>query len=33
MSFGRCKISSAEDVRGRGMYIEVLTELLEPTKG
>ncbi len=29
----RYKILSAEDVRGRGMYIEVLAELLEPTKG
>ncbi len=29
----RYKILSAEDVRGRGMYIEVLAELLVPTKG
>jgi head-tail adaptor len=29
----RYKILSAEDVRDRGMYIEVLAELLEPTKG
>ena len=29
----RYKILNAEDVRGRGMYIEVLAELLEPTKG
>ena len=29
----RYKILSAEDVRGRGMYIEVLAEIMEPTKG
>ncbi|MDR1599685.1 MAG: head-tail adaptor protein [Oscillospiraceae bacterium] len=28
----RYRISSAEDVRGRGMYVEVLAELLEPSK-
>jgi hypothetical protein len=28
---GRYRILSAEDVRGRGMYIEVLAEKLEPT--
>jgi head-tail adaptor len=28
---GRFGILSAEDVRGRGMYIEVLAEKLEPT--
>ena len=33
-SSGECfKILSAEDVRGRGMYIEVLAERIEPTKG
>ncbi len=29
----RYNILSAEDVRGRGMYIEVLAEIMEPTKG
>jgi head-tail adaptor len=29
----RFKIISAEDMRGRGMYIEVLAERIEPTKG
>ena len=29
----RYKILSAEDVRGRGMYIEVLAERIEPSKG
>lgn len=29
----RYKILSAEDVRNRGMYIEVLAERLEPSKG
>ena len=29
----RFKILSAEDVRGRGMYIEVLAERLEASKG
>ena len=29
----RFKILSAEDVRGRGMYVEVLVERIEPTKG
>jgi len=29
----RFKILSAEDVRGRGMYVEVLAEHIEPTKG
>jgi hypothetical protein len=29
----RYRIVSAEDVRGRGMYIEVLTEKLEAVKG
>ena len=29
----RFKILHAEDVRGRGMYIEVLAEHIEPTKG
>ena len=29
----RYKILSAEDVRGRGMYIEVLAERLEASKG
>jgi hypothetical protein len=29
----RYKILSAEDVRGRGMYVEVLAERLEATKG
>ena len=29
----RYKILSAEDVRSRGMYIEVLAEIMEPTKG
>ena len=28
----RYKILSAEDVRGRGMYIEVLAEHIEPSK-
>lgn len=28
---GRYQILSVEDVRGRGMYVEVLTEKLEPT--
>lgn len=28
---GRYRILSAEDVKGRGMYIEVLAEKLEPT--
>jgi hypothetical protein len=28
----RYRITSAEDVRGRGMYVEVLAELLEPSK-
>ncbi|HEX3017816.1 MAG TPA: head-tail adaptor protein [Caproicibacter sp.] len=28
---GRYRILSAEDVRGRGMYVEVLTEKLEPS--
>ena len=28
---GRYRIVSAEDVRGRGMYIEVLAEKLEPS--
>jgi len=28
---GRYRILSAEDVRGRGMYIEVLAERLEPS--
>jgi len=28
----RFRITSVEDVRGRGMYIEVLAERLEPTK-
>ena len=28
----RFRILSAEDVRGRGMYIEVLAERLEPSK-
>ena len=28
---GRYRILSVEDVRGRGMYIEVLAEKLEPT--
>ena len=28
---GRYQILSVEDVRGRGMYIEVLAEKLEPT--
>ena len=27
----RFRIISAEDVRGRGMYVEVLTQRLEPT--
>ncbi len=30
---GRYRILSAEDVRGRGMYIEVLAERLEPSVG
>ena len=30
-SDGRYRILSAEDVRGRGMYIEVLAERLEPS--
>jgi len=29
----RYKILSAEDVRGRGMYIEALADILEPSKG
>ena len=29
----RYKILSAEDVRGRGMYIEVLADRIEPSKG
>ena len=29
----RFKILSAEDVRGRGMYVEVLAERIEPSKG
>ena len=29
----RYKVLSIEDVRGRGMYIEVLAEKLEPAKG
>ena len=29
----RFKILSAEDVRGRGMYVEVLAEHIEPSKG
>ena len=29
----RYKILSAEDVRGRGMYIEMLAERIEPSKG
>jgi len=29
----RYKILSAEDVRGRGMYVEVLAEHIEPSKG
>ena len=29
----RYKILSAEDVRGRGMYVEVLAERLEASKG
>lgn len=28
---GRFRILSAEDVKGRGMYIEVLAEKIEPT--
>ena len=28
---GRYRILNAEDVRGRGMYTEVLTERLEPS--
>ena len=28
---GRYRILSAEDVRGRGMYVEVLAEKLEPS--
>lgn len=28
---GRYRILSAENVRGRGMYVEVLTEKLEPS--
>ena len=28
---GRYRVLSVEDVRGRGMYIEVLAEKLEPT--
>ena len=28
---GRYRILSTEDVRGRGMYVEVLTEKLEPS--
>jgi len=30
-SDGRYRILSAENVRGRGMYVEVLTEKLEPS--
>lgn len=30
---GRYQILSVEDVRGRGMYVEVLAEHLEPTVG
>lgn len=30
---GRYRILSVEDVRGRGMYVEVLAEKLEPTVG
>ena len=29
----RFKITSVEDVRGKGMYIEALTELITPSKG
>ena len=29
----RYRIISAEDVRGRGMYVEVLAERIEPSKG
>jgi len=29
----RYRILSAEDVRGRGMYVEVLAERIEPSKG
>jgi len=29
----RYRILSAEDVRGRGMYMEVLAERIEPSKG
>jgi head-tail adaptor len=29
----RFKILSAEDARGRGMYIEVLADRIEPSKG
>ena len=29
----RYKILSTEDVRGRGMYVEVLAERIEPSKG
>ena len=29
----RYRILSAEDVRGRGMYVEVLAERIEPTMG
>jgi len=29
----RYRIHSAEDVRGRGMYIEVLADRIEPSKG
>lgn len=29
---GRYKIISAEDVKGRGMYVEVLAERIEPSK-
>ena len=28
---GRYRILSVEDVRGRGLYVEVLAEKLEPT--
>ncbi len=29
----RYRITSAEDVRGRGMYVEILAELIRPSKG
>jgi hypothetical protein len=32
-SDGRYQILSVEDVRGRGMYVEVLAERLEPSVG